>query len=72
MIFYIESGIKTYLKKYTILYNMSRLSNELKNNDNLEYIKEIQFSIFNPEHIRNGSVCEILSLMRYNYFSNIL
>ena len=40
---------------------MSRLSNELNKNTDLEYVKEIQFSVFNPDNIRNGSVCEVLT-----------
>lgn len=39
---------------------MSRLSEQIENPENVEFIRGIQFSILSPEDIRKGSVCEII------------
>ena len=45
---------------------MTHLLRELKNTDDLENIKEIQFSLFSHHDIKNGAVSEILTPDSYD------
>ncbi len=45
---------------------MEQLIRDLRNTDNLESIKSIQFSLFNQNEIRRGSVCDILTAETYD------
>ncbi len=43
-----------------------QLIRDLKNTENLKSIKQIQFSLFSPEEIKRGSVCDILTSDTYD------
>jgi DNA-directed RNA polymerase II subunit RPB1 len=45
---------------------MEQLLRDLRNTDNLESIKQIQFSLFNQDEIKRGSVCDILTAETYD------
>ena len=45
---------------------MSQLIKDLQNTNYLENIDHIQFSIFSPQEIKNGSVCEIMTPDTYD------
>jgi len=45
---------------------MEQLIRDLKNTDNLESIKQIQFSLFSQDEIKKGSVCDVLTAETYD------
>ena len=49
---------------------MSNLFKQLNNLDNVSQVKNVQYSIFNPEMIRKGGVCEVNTTVLYDNNGN--